>query len=332
MPPAVAERHAVERAAAAARSGPSASQQRGSRMSRRRSRRRRACAASAVEQARRAAPARRTPPAWPRHASPEPAQQRRAAVEADQRIVRARPGTPAASVAASSAASARGVDAQRVAGVDENAPGREQRGSSPRRALRSGRSVCPVVALGVAPGRAGAGVEQHADHREVDARARALGRRCGRPARASSAARRSTPPASKWRQRLWYGICEVGIARARDVGDHAAPRRRRRVAIDAEVPRVAARRPRRAIARAALADRAAAAQQRRPRATAAASPRRRVIVEPAALGLRQLVGVGHRAVGEVAGGLLGVHLDPRVGGDQLVGDRAPARRPRCRCR
>ena len=64
--------------------------------------------------------------------------------------------------------------------------------------------------LDVVPVGAGAGVEQHADDREVDHRAGAHRGLARRPAARSSCALRSTPPASKWRQRLWNGMCSLG--------------------------------------------------------------------------------------------------------------------------
>ena len=98
-------------------------------------------------------------------------------------------------------ASAGGVDAQRIAGIAENAPAMNARKlATPRPSERA--IALARFALDVAPRGTGAGVEQHADDGEVDLRARAIGRRCAPPARASSSARRSTPPASKCRQRL----------------------------------------------------------------------------------------------------------------------------------
>ena len=98
----------------------------------------------------------------------------------------ARPGTAAPGVAASSAAQRGGVHAQRLARGRREHAGRERAQARDAEPLGARRSAAPVCGLAIAPRRAGAGVEQHADDREVDRARGAFGRRRGRASAASS--------------------------------------------------------------------------------------------------------------------------------------------------
>ncbi len=127
------------------------------------------------------------------------AEQRRAPLHADQRIVR-RNLECRAQILGNDAQQRAGVSAQGLLQVRGKRSAREHVQAGDGEAFRSGQRCCAGV-LHVAPGIAGAGVEQHARDREVDARARdgvtmALGVLLGERRPAIRAADLEVPPAA----------------------------------------------------------------------------------------------------------------------------------------
>ncbi len=164
----------------------------------------------------------------------EPPQERRAAVESHERVGRVRleqRGKPRFV----ERRERRGVDAQRIARCRGEGAGHE--GAKARHAQPLGARVArPARHLDVAPCRPRAGVEQHADDRQVDLRARALGRRAAGERTlefraAVHAAGLEVPPAAVVRDG------EVRIAAARHVRD-AFGRVAQARTVDAEVARL----------------------------------------------------------------------------------------------
>ena len=148
----------------------------------------------------------------------ETAQQRAALLQPDQRIV---------AVDLKMARQRRGVDASQARLIDapgmvarrrRTAPAREHVEAGDGKSLRA-REGEAGLAVAVAPGIAGPGVEQHAHRRQVDGDARAFERVCVDPRRklapAIDAADGKMPPAAV------IGNLQVGIGVARDVGDIA---------------------------------------------------------------------------------------------------------------
>ena len=255
----------------------------------------------------------------------EPAQQRHAALEAHQRDSTGRPGTP------------------RPAGRRPVRAGRRRRRAADRVASLENSPAVNACKLATPGPRSGRTVARWRLRRSASRRprpassstlttARSIIARARRGASSASsvelglavdAARLEVAPAAVERD------VQVGVARARDVGDLGGSRRQRDV-VDAEPRRVAVPGPPQQVA-CALADRrrACAARPRLRRPVrwplefGARGVHRTHPSSPRPLAFLQFVGVRHRAGGEVAGGHLGVDLDPRVGRDQVVGDVDP---------
>ena len=244
MAPDVAERHAVALAVRPGQIAPSR-RARAAQDRRRRRARRRARAQQAIEQA--AGRAVRAEQVGPRRSAAPSARSSRTRPRGRPADCRARPGTRAPGVAASSSLQRRGVDAQRLARVGREARRLEHAQARDARGLRSARASLRSR-LAVAPLRAGAGVEQHADDDQIDQRARASRRRAAR------CRPRARPSGRRRPRRSAASGCEAGcrrsrIARARHVGDDAAPPIVQAGAqVDAKVRELAARRAARAIA------------------------------------------------------------------------------------
>ena len=171
-----------------------------------------------------------------RHHRAEPAQQRRAPLQADERIVR--PDLE-------DGGQRRGLHPAERAGVDpaglvrprREGTGREGAQRRHRQAFRA-RQALAGLGLVVMPVGAGAGIEQHADQREIDARTRQAGTAERAQQRvdlvlAVDAAGLEMAPAAVIRD------LQVGESPARQGGD-ALRDGRQRAAVEAEVRRVAA--------------------------------------------------------------------------------------------
>ncbi len=168
-------------------------------------------------------------------------------------------------------AQAGGVDLQRIGRVAGEQAAGEGVQARHAEALGAGEALAGR-GLDVAPVRAGAGVEQHADHGQVDHRAGACRVRptCASVGRAVDAAGLEMAPAAVVRDRSGRGS-----ASRVDVG-HLGGGRRQRVVVDAEPGRVAACARARAGAGRARARRSwcAARRRRRRRGPCPASGRR----------------------------------------------------------
>ncbi len=184
-------------------------------------------------------------PAWPRGVAErlalrgqrgaQPAQQRGAALEADQRVVGIRLEQRRERIGVDRR-ERRGVDAQRVVAprgkraIHESAKARHAQPFGAGEALSRRRLV-------VMPGGTRAGVEQHADHRQVELRPRARGgaasgKRLVEFGATIDAARLEMPPAAV------IGNGQRRIAAPRDRGN-AVRRAREPVAMDGKVIRTA---------------------------------------------------------------------------------------------
>ena len=162
------------------------------------------------------APARRRPRRCSSAPRPAAAAARRGR-RAPPADCRRAPGTASPSVGRVDVGQALRIDAQRIGGVAENAPSHERAEARDAEALRA-REALAGRRLDVAPRRAGAGIEQHADDGEVDLRARAL--RGERPA----SARRARRGDRRRRPRSGASGCDTE-SRDPDSGG-ASPRRR----------------------------------------------------------------------------------------------------------
>ena len=257
-------------------------------------------------------PAGQCPSAWDwRQHLAEPAQQGRPRLQAHQGFLSAPPERPGPGPARSTPSSPAALACKGPRGSLEKAPFRKAwKLATPRPSDRE--KVWPPTLRGTCQtGPAPASSSTLMTTRSIKARARRGIHRAeaGHPAAPS----RSTPPASKCRQRLWYGMRPVRVALARERGNLGG--RHDELGIHhLEAGGGPAR------ARASSAARARAPPSvLRSRRTAPGLRRGRWGLRPSsfpgpALGLLQLVGIRHRAGREVAGRHLGVHLHAGVGG------------------
>ncbi len=169
-----------------------------------------------------------------RHSPAEPLQQTRSALQRPATDFRPKPESRAASdclgkLEPASLASARSGSLGHV----ENSPSRNiARLASARPSERP--IVSPLFGIAETPRRPGAGIEQHADDRKIERRARALGGATASPSAGRCSSQRSTPSMLEMPPARMKRHVERGIGRARGI-DHQPRRIVEAIQIDAKI-------------------------------------------------------------------------------------------------